>query len=57
MSKYLIIIWKIIRCEDVVVTKVVSADNLEDPFTKALTSNVFQLHVDSMSIRCDILWT
>ena len=51
------LIREIVRCGDVVVTKVASADNLADPFTKALTSNVFQLHVDKMGIRCDILWT
>ena len=42
---------------DVVVTKVASVDNLEGPFTKALTFSVFQFHVDRMGIRCDILWT
>ena len=42
---------------DVVVTNVASVDNLVDPFTKALTSNVFQFHVDRMGVRCDILWT
>ena len=46
---------EIVQRKDVIVTKVASADNLTDPFTKALTSNVFQLHVDKMDVRCDIL--
>ena len=49
------LIKEIVRREDVIVIKVVSTDNLEDPFTKALTSNVFQIHVDRMGVRCDIL--
>ena len=46
---------EIVRRGDIVVTKVTSTDNLADPFTKALTSNVFQLHVDTMSVRYHIL--
>ena len=49
------LIREIVRRGDVVVTKVASADNLADPFTNALTSNIFQLHVDRMGVRCDIL--
>ena len=51
------LIREIVQRGDIVVIKVASADNLADPFTKALTSNVFQLHVDSMGVRCEILWT
>ena len=46
---------EIIRHEDVVVAKVTSINNLEDPFTKTLTSNVFQFHLDKMGVRCNII--
>ena len=51
------LIREIVQHEDVVVTMIASADNLVDPFTKALTSNIFHRHVDRMVIRYDILWT
>ena len=51
------LIREIVRHEYVIVTKVFSADNLADPFTKALTSSVFHLHVDMMCVRCNILCT
>ena len=51
------LIKEIVRRKDVVATRVTSADNLAVPLTKALTSNVFQLHVDRMSVRCNIIWT
>ena len=47
----------IVRRGDVIVIKIASVDNLADQFTNALTSNVFQLHVDSMSVRSSIFWT
>ena len=37
---------------DVKVTEVASTDNLVDHFIKA-----FQLHMDRMCVRYDILWT
>ena len=46
-----------LRRVDIIVTKVALTDNLENSFTKALTSSVFHLHVDRMGVRCDIRWT
>ena len=37
---------------EVVVTKIASADNLADPFTKALSAKAFDRHVEGMGIRC-----
>ena len=42
--------WEIVRHGDVKFTEVTSIDNLVDPFTKA-----FQLQMDRMGVRCDIL--
>ena len=39
--------------EDVIVNKVVSTDNVGDSFTKVLTSNVFQFHLDRMGVKCN----
>ena len=49
------LIREIVRHENVIVTKVTFVDNLTDPFTKALTFSTFQLHVDRMGVRCNIL--
>ena len=51
------LIREIVRRWDVVVTKVVLADNQADPFTKALTFNIFQIHMVMMGVGCDIFWT
>ena len=39
---------------DVTVTKIATADNLTDPFTKALPQKVFERHVDSLGLRCSV---
>ncbi|MCQ7013088.1 hypothetical protein M9Y11_19915, partial [Clostridioides difficile] len=46
------LIREIVKREDVVVTKIASADNLADPFTKTLTAKAFDGHVEGMGIRC-----
>ena len=51
------LIREIVRRRKIVVTKVVSIDIPTDPFTKVITSNIFQLYVDKMGVRCDIIWT
>ena len=40
------------RC-DVLVTKIAIAVNLADPFTKALSTKVFDHYMDSIGIRCN----
>ena len=42
----------IVQHGDVVVTKIATADNLADPFTKALPQKVFERHLDSLVLRC-----
>ena len=44
--------WEIVWCENVIVIEVASIYNIADLFTKT-----FQLHMDRMGVRCDILWT
>ena len=41
---------------DVVVTKIASADNLTDPFTKSLPAKTFDWHVEGMVVRCVASW-
>ena len=41
----------IVQKGDVLVTQIASADNLEDPFMKALPSKVFERHMDSLAVR------
>ena len=41
---------------DVLVTKIASAENLADPFTKALPAKAFEYHVDRMGVRCNVDW-
>jgi hypothetical protein len=43
----------IVQRGDVVVTKIASADNLADPFTK--TSH-FDSHVEGMGVKCIAAW-
>ena len=42
----------IVKRGEVVVAKIASADNLADPFTKALPAKAFNWHVEGMGIRC-----
>ena len=42
--------WEIVWHRDAILTNVAPIYNQVDPFTKA-----FQLHVDSVGVRCDIL--
>ena len=37
---------------DIIVEKIASEDNLEDPFTKALKTKVFDSHVYNIGLRC-----
>ena len=37
---------------DVTVTKIATADNLVDPFKKALPHEAFKRHLDSLGLRC-----
>ena len=45
------IIRDIIARGDVVVAKIESANNLADPFTKALPQRTFELHLEGMGVR------
>ena len=45
-------ICEIVRRGDVVVEKIASTKNLEDPFTKTLSTRVFDRHRDSLGVRC-----
>ena len=44
---------EIVQRGDIAITKIASMDNLADPFTKPLTTNVFEQHVDKMGMRCN----
>ena len=48
--KYYIIL-DIVAREDVVVAKIDSANNLADPFTKALPQRTFESHLEGMGVR------
>ena len=37
---------------DVAVEKITSIENLVDPFTKTLSTKVFDHHRDSLGVRC-----
>ena len=37
-------------------TKIATGDNLADPFTKALSTKVFDRHMDCIGIRCNPNW-
>ena len=50
------LIREIVQKGDVLVTKIATADNLADPFMKALFAKVFDRHMDSISIRCNPNW-
>ena len=45
------IIRNITACGDVVVAKIESANNLADPFTKALPQRTFESHLEGMRVR------
>ena len=45
------LIREIVQRGDVLVTQIASANNLADPFTKALPSKVFERHMDSLGIK------
>ena len=46
----------IVQKGDVIVTKIASADNLADPFTKSLPAKTFDSHVEGMGVRCIATW-
>jgi hypothetical protein len=50
------LIREIVQRGDVVVTKIPTAENLADPFTKSLTSKVFESHVEGMGVRTIAAW-
>ena len=45
------IIWDIVTHGDVVVAKIESANNLADPFTKALPQRTFESHLEGMRVK------
>ena len=44
------LIRNIVQRGDVIITKIVTIDNLADPFTKALPQKVFDRHLDSLGL-------
>ena len=46
----------IVQRGDMTVTKIATTDNLADPFTKALSSKVFDCHLDSLGLRWNPSW-
>ena len=44
---------EIVQRGDIVITKITFVDNLAYPFTKPLTTKVFEWHVDGMGMRCN----
>ena len=50
------LIREIVQRGNVLVTKIAIADNLADPFTKALSTKVFDRHMDSIGIRYNPNW-
>ena len=46
----------IIHRGDVTITKIVFANNVVDPLTKALTQKVFEKHLEAMGIKCIYDW-
>ena len=42
---------EIVQRGDVIVSKIASADNLADPFTKSLATKVFEDHLEGMGLR------
>ena len=47
---------EIVQRGDTAITKINSADNLGDHFTKPLTTKVFVQYVNTMSMRCNPEW-
>ena len=50
------LIIEIVHGCDIAITKIASGNNLADPFTKLLTTKVFERHVDEMGMRCNPDW-
>jgi hypothetical protein len=50
------LIREIVQRGDVAVTKIASANNLADPFTKSLQAKTFDSHVEGMGVRCVAAW-
>ena len=44
-------IWDIVARGDAIVVKIDSANNLIDPFTKALLQRTFESHLEGMGVR------
>ena len=47
---------EIVQRGDIAIIKIASTDNLVDPFTKPLTTKVFERLVDGMGMRCNPDW-
>ena len=50
------LIHEIVNRGDAKVSQIVLEDNLENPFTKGLTQNIFDHHVEGMGVRCIATW-
>ena len=50
------LIREIVYRGDVAVTKIASANNLTDTFTKSLPAKTFDSHVEGMGVRCVAAW-
>ena len=50
------LIREIVQRGDVLVTKVDTANNLADPFTKALPQRAFERHMDGLGLRHNARW-
>ena len=50
------LVTEIVQRGDIAITKIASVDNLTDPFTKPLTTKVFEKHVDGMGMKCNLDW-
>ncbi|KAA0035986.1 gag/pol protein [Cucumis melo var. makuwa] len=46
------LIREIVHRGDVTVTKILSEQNMADPFTKALTAKVFESHLNGLGLHC-----
>ena len=47
---------EIVHRGDIAITKIASADNLANPFSKPLTTKVVEVHVDGMGMRSNPNW-
>ena len=50
------LIREIVQRGDIIVTKIASADDLADPFTKSLPAKSFDRHVEGMGLKYMLAW-